>query len=484
MCVANSAAHANFSPPTDSPPVAAVSMPMRLFSLIRLVGLTVVLMPGTTLIRAESRKSDNDFDFYISTRGRRQLVWPFVRTKCGAEQMAHLRRWKKPRSSPCGTIEKAHGQDPRRSSRRQLSLGKTVVFSMQDSAGKEGSTTYSAYPGETPILTSGVPIKGWKQLDALPKSAAAVAAKHLWSSGCARTADERALALRRIEASTQSTGRGFTPPHGWKDDAAGRGPSDIFYFPKGIVDTYSDFRGAELLVMPTANYEMNILPIAFVDRKRLLGVTQGLASRPIGPMQFHSETMWIENRIEDLDKPGEWVFDAENRRIILWPTTDTPSKEIVAPLLTELVRIEGAIDYAGPTDEPVRNVNFHGLTFAHAERLPRPGQDGWDLQHSWEYFDCPSALLRFRGAENCSVEGCRFVASGGAACGWISIVSTIEFANCEIGQLGGVGVLLAGYGPGTKGRESRKPSRQQLDPSHRRIELVLAGNFRLAERPK
>ena len=109
-------------------------------------------------------------------------------------------------------------------------------------------------------------------------------------------------------------------------------------------------------------------------------------------MQFHSETMWIENRIEDLDKPGEWVFDAENRKIILWPTTDTPSNEIVAPLLTELVRIEGAIDYAGPTDEPVRNVNFHGLTFAHAERLPRPGQDGWDLQHCWEHFDCPSAL--------------------------------------------------------------------------------------------
>ena len=24
---------------------------------------------------------------------------------------------------------------------------------------------------------------------------------------------------------------------------------------------------------------------------------------------------------------------------------------------------------------------------------PRPGQDGWDLQHSWEMFDSPSALL-------------------------------------------------------------------------------------------
>jgi hypothetical protein len=202
--------------------------------------------------------------------------------------------------------------------------------------------------------------------------------------------------------------------------------------------------------MPTANYEMNILPIAFVDRKRLLGVTHGLASRPIGPMQFHSETMWIENRIEDLDKPGEWVFDAENHRIILWPPTGKPSKQIVAPLLTELIRIEGAIDYAGPADEPVRSVNFHGLTFAHAERLPRPGQDGWDLQHCWEYFDCPSALLRMRGAESCLVEGCRFVASGGAGVRLDLHCQHNRVADCEMAQLGGVGVLLAGYGPGAK----------------------------------
>ena len=173
-------------------------------------------------------------------------------------------------------------------------------------------------------------------------------------------------------------------------------------FPKGIVDAYADFRGAELLVMPTANYEMNILPIAFVDRKRLLGVTQSMASRPIGPMQFHSETMWIENRLEDLDEPGEWVFDAENRRIILWPTSGTPSDEIVAPLLDRIGSNRRSTSITpAPRDEPVRNLNFRGLTFAHAERLPRPGQDGWDLQHCWEHFDCPSALLRLRGAENC-----------------------------------------------------------------------------------
>jgi Right handed beta helix region len=248
----------------------------------------------------------------------------------------------------------------------------------------------------------------------------------------------------------RSRGRGFTPPRGWKDDAAGRGPCNVFYFPKGIVDAYTDFHGAELLVMPTANYEMNVLPIAYVDRKRLLGVTELHASRPMGPMQFHSETMWIENRLEDLDEPGEWIFDAENRRLILWPKSSTPSENIVAPRLTELVRIEGDIDYAAPRDEPTRNLNFRGLTFAHAERLPRPGQDGWDLQHSWEMFDSPSALVRLRGAESCIIDGCRFVASGGCGVRMDLYCQRNQVRNCELAQLGGVGVVLAGYGPGAK----------------------------------
>ena len=405
------------------------------------------------LVRVDScrgPKPDQKFDFYISPHGNDN--WS---GRLPEPNTTHT-------DGPFATLEKAKSEVRAARSKNpkakilvalrggEYRLQKTVVFSLQDTAGPDGSTTYSAYPGETPILSSGVPIKGWKKLDALPKAAPEVSSGHLWTADIPPQLTNVLTLYDGLKRLPRAQGRGFTPPHGWKDDAAGRGPSDIFFFPKGIVENYSDFKGAELLVMPTANYEMDILPISFVDRKRLLGVTQTVASRPMGPMQFHSETMWIENRIEDLDKPGEWVFDAENRKIILWPTKDAPGDEIVAPLLTELVRIEGAIDYAGPTDKPVRNLNFDGLTFAHAERLPRPGQDGWDLQHCWEHFDCPSALVRFRGAENCSVNRCRFVASGGAGVRLDLHCQHNRVADSEFAHLGGVGVLLAGYGPGTK----------------------------------
>lgn len=335
-------------------------------------------------------------------------------------------------------------------------LAKTLVFSMDDSAGADGATTFAAYPGELPVITSDVPIAGWQRFE--PNASVAAAAKeHLWVADAPPQLASILTLYDGMKRLPRARSNGFTPPHGWKEDAAGRGPADVFYLPPGIIDRYADFRDAELLVMPAANYEMNILPIAHVDRERLMGVTSTLASRSIGPMQFHSQTMWIENRLEDLDEPGEWVFDPQQHKIVLWPVGEAPNGEIVAPSLTELVRIEGNIDYAGPVDEPVKNMHFTGFTFAHAERLPRAGQDGLDLQHSWEHFDCPSALVRLRGAKNCSFDRCRFVASSGAGVRMDLHCQHNQVTNCEFAQLGGVGILLAGYGPGSKdvNRENR-----------------------------
>jgi hypothetical protein len=422
----------------------------RSAGLFRHLGLIAALCFGSTQVQAESQAAEPKFDFYVSPVGNDgwsgRIGQPNANRTDGP--FATLERVK-------AAVREARLTNPDGNFQVALRGGvyrleRTLLFSMRDSAGKNGSTTYGAYPGETPILSSGIPIKNWTRLDVSPKGAVPAAAKHLWTADVPGQLTNVLTLYDGMKRLPRARGHGFTPPHGWKEDAAGRGPCDIFFFPSGIVDRYASFLGADLLVMPTANYEMNILPIAYVDRKRLLGVTQSLASRPIGPMQFHPETMWIENRIEDLDEPGEWVFDAAIRKIILWPTTDAPGPNIVAPLLTELMRIEGDIDYAGPKDEPVRNLSFRGLTFAHAERLERHGQDGRDLQHAWERHDSPSALVRLRGAEKCNVEECRFVASGGCGLRMDLYCQHNQVRNCEFTELGGVGILLAGYGGGTK----------------------------------
>jgi len=72
------------------------------------------------------------------------------------------------------------------------------------------------------------------------------------------------------------------------------------------------------------------------------------------------------------------------------------------------------------------------------------------MQHDWDMFDRPTALLRFRGAEDCRVTDCRFVNSGGTGLRLDLHAQRNRISNCELAHLGEAGILLAGYGPGTK----------------------------------
>jgi hypothetical protein len=134
-----------------------------------------------------------------------------------------------------------------------------------------------------------------------------------------------------------------------------------------------------------------------------------------------------------------------------WPLNDkNPGDDIVMPKLVEMIRIEGKIDYDGNKDMPVNGLRFKGITFAHGDRFESSGQTGWGLQHDWEKFDASTALVRFRGTENCIIEQCTFSNSGGAGIRFDLYAQNNKVIGNDIYELGGTGILLAGYGPGTK----------------------------------
>ena len=187
-----------------------------------------------------------------------------------------------------------------------------------------------------------------------------------------------------------------------------------------------------------------------MDEQAGLAKTALAPSRPIGRVKYFDKTLWVENLIEALDQPGEWVASAAQRKIYLWPKGDRPGDGIVAPRLTELIKVEGQIDYDGPRDQPVRGLAFQGLTFTHTDRFPWHGYTGWSLQHSWEMFDRPTAAVRFRGASECVVEGCRFAATSGTGIRLDLTCQKNRIVGNEFVHVGAIAILLAGYGPGTK----------------------------------
>jgi hypothetical protein len=131
----------------------------------------------------------------------------------------------------------------------------------------------------------------------------------------------------------------------------------------------------------------------------------------------------VENVLEALDDPGEWVLNTHKGRLYLWPRGDSPGENITAPRLVELIRVEGRVDAEGPVDTPDTHLVFRGLTFTHADRDVWTATDA-GIQHDWEMYDKSTALMRFRATEHCLVDECGSPPAAEQACVSISTAST------------------------------------------------------------
>lgn len=325
-------------------------------------------------------------------------------------------------------------------------MTETLVFSMEDSVG-EHTITYAAAPGEKPILSSGIPVRQWQKPSSPPPGLPEVAHGKVWTADVSDRSTFRTL-FDGDHQLPRARGPGFSP-----QNSTPRGSQDYntVQFPAGAVSPYANLADVELRIVPSHFWVMNLLPIESIDEKANVLRTAVPGTYPLGRNGMTDrDNAWIENALEVLDEPGEWVLDTSKDLLYFWPPGDTPGDDIVVPALTELIRVEGNIDYEGPKDTPVEGLVFQGLTFTHGDRYPWHGRTGWGLQHDWECFDKPTGLLRFRGAERCAVVDCEFTNSGHTAIRMDLHCQGIRVVGNHVHHLGGVGVLMAGYGPGTK----------------------------------
>ncbi|MFO1021819.1 MAG: right-handed parallel beta-helix repeat-containing protein [Planctomycetales bacterium] len=326
-------------------------------------------------------------------------------------------------------------------------LSETLVFGLEDSAPTGGRIVYSSAPGEKVVFSSGVPIKGWRKLQEFPAELPEVARGNVWVADLPAECQQCFSLFDGEERLERARGPGFSPPAVVQK---GGSPANRISFPTGALRQRSDLAGAELRVIPTADYEMSLLPLATVDEAAGVATTIVPASRPMGAVKFYPICAWAENVLAVLDEPGEWVFNPKERRINYWPKEKEPGDEIVVPRLHELLRVEGKIDYDGPQDTPVMGLTFRGVTSNMWNVSPGMGRPAGGCSITGRMFDRPSGVVRFRGAEDCALEGCRITAASGTGVRLDLHCRKNRIVDNEISHVGQVGVLLAGYGPGTK----------------------------------
>ena len=316
-------------------------------------------------------------------------------------------------------------------------LEKTVVFGLEDSGAGDAVITYAAYPGEKPVFSSGQEIKGFKkvtgELPGLPKEAQGKVLVANVSGRFHTLYDADGLLPRARSA-------GFIPLSG--------GTRNRLHFPAGKLKNRSNITDVEIMVRPHHAWVANILPVVSVNEKAQTAQTSIAASYAMNKLHFlpDTENCWVENVLDELDEPGEWALNTKEGKVYLWPRSTTP---VFFPRLVEYILVEGNIDKDGPTDVPVRNLCFRGLTFTQGDRYSIAKDDA-GIQHDWDFMDKANALVRLRGTENCVIEQCHFAHSGSSAVRVDLHGQNTKITDNHIEYMGAAGIVLAGYGPGTK----------------------------------
>ena len=131
---------------------------VKLMQLVSILGLAVmVVAPGSATADASLHKAD----FYVSAEGCDE--WSGTLPQPNALGT----------DGPFATLQRAHDA-VRDLTRKKVSdivvlvhegmyqLKNTVVFGLKDSGVGDSTITYAAYPGETPVFSSGREITDWK----------------------------------------------------------------------------------------------------------------------------------------------------------------------------------------------------------------------------------------------------------------------------------------------------------------------------------
>lgn len=305
------------------------------------------------------------------------------------------------------------------------------------------------------ILNSDYNLKGWKKVDSPSNIFPHLDDKaNLW---CCDISDLD-LSKRKFKVmydgdkiQRRARSNGFNPNtkklprfECWED-------LNTLYFPKNTLKNWDNLDDIEIFIRPNQRYVVNYLPLASVDTEKGIAKTSVPATYFMGPCEDHeySVSAWYENSPEALDEKGEWIVNSHSGIVYYLPETEKPSDSIYIPLLSEYLLVTGNISDKLEGDIITKNVSIENITFTRGDRNAWLADDK-GLQHDWDFWDKDNALVRMRGVEDCSIRNCIFKNSGCDAIRFDRHAQNNIIEGCKINNIGGTGILLAGYGPGIK----------------------------------
>ena len=293
------------------------------------------------------------------------------------------------------------------------------------------TVTWSAYPGESPIISGGKRITRWRKTEvnghrAWVASIPAVKSgkwrfQQLWVNGERRLRPrlprEGLYRIERLVGVNKST-----PYHHGQDR---------FVFAKG--DLNPDWHSPQdVEVVALSYWTESRMWIKEISRRRRLVVFDRTSSKRLTddsdtgkPTEYY-----VENVFEAL-APGQWYLDRQEGKLYYLPLPgeERDTAEVIAPKLTELVRVEGK--------KPVTQLHFEGISFSHNQWDLPPDESNVGQASS----SIPGAVV-LSNAQSCTFRRCAFSHLGTYGLELLDGCRDVQLIGCDVVDLGAGGVKI------------------------------------------
>ena len=310
-------------------------------------------------------------------------------------------------------------------------LESPVRFGPRDSGDQDKPVTYSAYPGERPVVSGGIRVRGWHAVGDGTWAAAL-------PEGVAFPNGFRSLYVngeRRPMARTPNTGEYFriaaSAPLLVDPETGQEVNSEKFAFRFREGDLRAWPRIEEINAVVLRNWESAILPIRSIDEANSSVVFAG-------PMKWELRRnlrYYVEGFREALDAPGEWWFDRQENMLFYRPKPGEKMERlsVVVPRLTELLVLAGD----PVVGQPLEHVTFDGIAFRHTDyAVPPTGHSDWQAAVT-----IPAAI-QADGAHHVTFRRCDVRNIGQYGIWFRRGCRGNRIEQCEVADLGAGGVRI------------------------------------------
>jgi parallel beta-helix repeat protein len=295
----------------------------------------------------------------------------------------------------------------------------TILFTLADSGSAAQKITYEAVGDGDVVLSSAVPLTGWQKVTGDQTTFPPEAQGRLWFASLPDGIPPPKYLYRNGHILPIAMSHGFIPTKRFKNWTGDDPHTDRIYcsIDPDIISYWDDLNDMELVILPTCDWTLYRLPLESVNEARDTVTVAVFGNYGLGAQKKGTwngiPSAWFANCRDGMLEPGNWYACTKDRKIYFFGNEHEPPQNISIPTLKEYLKVEGVCDPRTETDQMVENLHFKGFVFTNGKRHTWPRSHFMrNMQHEWEAYDESNALVRLRGAANCSVTDCRFEYSG------------------------------------------------------------------------